>query len=487
MNEPPQIGMLALRGVAWSAAQNWGGRIFTFVLFVVLARLLSPAEFGLAAAAAIIVTLLGLVAEFGFGDAIVQRRHYDPADANLPFFASVAAAIVLAVVCFTFAETIEGLLDAPGLAPVVMALCAVAPLSTISLFQEIQYRRHFEFRKLAFRVFVANFIAGMVAIACAVAGLGVWSLIAQTFIAAAVGLVWLWHKPLWHPSFDLRPAAFVELARFGLPVVTQRVVDFGAARFFEVMLLGRYGLAIYGLYAAGSRLYLTLMQLLQTALNDVSLTILSRIGHDRDRMAQIYERTITMSALLFAPIFVVCAAVIPEISAVLFGANWEGVEDVARPLLLLGAVQAVQFLNGPYLSARGRPGTVLAISSLKNIAIVLGVLFLPSSDLVRFVQIFVLVQLVGTPVSFAVTMHELGVPTVRFLRNLAPATIGCIGAYLAVDWARPLFVFYLPGDFVNGLALGMVFGLCYVLLILAFGFRQVKAAVGFVKNRFRPE
>lgn len=486
--EPPKtakISALAVKGVGWSIVQNWGGRLFTFVLFIVLARFLTPTEFGTASAALIVMMLISVVAELGFGDAVVQRRGLEPADVNLPFFASVAVSVTLAAICAWQAPRIGEWLGVSGLQPLVVALCAIAPLTTISQFQEMNYRRALAFRQLAFRVLIANLAGGILAIASAALGAGVWSLVVQTYVACIVGLVWLWHRPVWRPTLELRPRSFMELAHFGGSMLAVRVLDFGATRFFEVVLMSRYGIAVYGLYAAGSRLFQVLMQLLQSALGDVSLTILSRISDDRARMAQIYQQTLVMAGFLFGPVFVGAAALIPEISLVLFGNKWVGIEEVSRPLLLLGAVQSVQFLNGPFLMARGRAATVMVISALKNIAIPIGVLLTDTDDVGTLVVAFALVQLVGTPFSFGIAAGEMRLPWYRLVIDLLPVIIACTGAYFAVAWARPHVAAAIPGPLGSGIVLGIVFCGCYAAIAATTGFSQLRAAWIFLRNRMK--
>jgi O-antigen/teichoic acid export membrane protein len=479
------IGKLASQGIAWSIAQNWGGRLITFLLFVVLARLLSPAQFGLASAAAIVVLLINQISEFGFGDAIIQRRNFTPADANLPFFVSIALSLILAIVCAFNAERVGTLLAVKGLGPIVAVLCFVAPLTTISQFQEFQYQRNFLFRRLALRVLIANVVAGVIGVSMAMAGYGVWALVSQSYLVVIVGLVWVWSRPIWRASTEWRPTAFWELLKFGAPVSGMRLVDFASSRFFELVLLNRYGIAVFGLYAAGSRLYQTLTQLLQTALNNVSMTILSRISHDRERMAQIYLKIVSLAALVFAPIFVGSATLSPEISLVLFGHAWAGVEHIARPLLLLGAVQSVQFINGPYLASRGRPAAVFGISVLKNLGTVLGVLFIPVGGMVGFVQVFAIMQLLGMPVSFFATTRELGLRFSSLLPCALPAACASVLADQAVGFTRPWIAAYHLPALPQGMVLGALFAASYALLIALLGFKQAKAAAIFLKTQLR--
>lgn len=476
------VASLASRGIFWSLIQNWGAKFSTFFIFVLLARFLTPAEYGLAAAALSVLMLIGLVAEFGFGDAVVQRRNLLPREVNLPFFVALAAASVLALLAALLAGQIEGYLNSPGLAVVIVGVVAVAPLTTISLFQEMNYRRQMEFKALAFRVLISNVVAGAVAVMLAFMGAGVWSLVAQSYIAVLISIAWLWSRPKWVPSRDLDRRSFGELGRFGASVVSMRLLDFGATRLVEVLIVGRYGIAVLGLYAVGSRLYQVLMQLLQSALNDVSLTVLSRIADDRERMGRIYLQATMIAAYIAAPVFVACAALAPQICLILFDQHWVGVDVVARPLLLLGAVQSVQYLNGAYLSARGRPNVVLMIAAIKYGLMILGLLLVPTDGVAALVTLFAVLQLVATPLSFEVVRRELGLSWGAILATLSPSVIACAAGYAAVAGLQA----YLPpieNLYLALMAWGGVFGVAFVIVTAVVGRSQVVQIYRFVRAR----
>jgi O-antigen/teichoic acid export membrane protein len=252
----------------------------------------------------------------------------------------------------------------------------------------------------------------------------------------------------------------------------------------EILIIGRYGLALYGLYAVGSRLYQTLMLLLQSALYDVSLTILSKISHQRERMADIYINSISLSAYVASPIFVVCAALSPEICNVLFGGKWQGVDAIARPLLLLGALQCVQFLNGPYLSARGRPDRVFFAGLAKAVATVTALLFLPSDNIAQLTLIYAVGQLAATPLTFAFTLSELGIPVVKLLEVMVPAALSNTAGFLAVHFSRSSG---LNGEHMHvvlaGIMLGAVFLLTYGLIAFALAREQIMRCLAFARNR----
>jgi len=481
----PSMGKTALNAIFWSLVQNWGGRFSTFILFVFLTRFVGPSEYGVLQACLIITTMITLVSEFGFGDAIVQSRTATDKDVNLPFYFSLAMSCVLVVLCIALSSEIERLIGVPGVGNVLIVLAFTAPLTTISSFQEFCYRKQLAFKGLAIRILLANVIAGPIAVFVAYMNGGIWSLVTQSYLTIVVGLVWLWSRPLWWPTLTLDRDSFWTLLRFGLPVVSLRVIDFAAMKLVDIIILNRFGLVFLGIYAVGSRLYQVLMQLLQSALNDVSLAILSRIADDRERMAHIYIQAIMLASFVAAPAFALLAALSPEVCHVLFGTRWAGVEDIARPLLILGAVQCVQFINGPYLSARGRPGLVLKIALVKYVSIIIGLLAISRYELSpgAIVTAFALLQMVATPLTFFAISRELKLTLARIAKAVAPATVACILGYFAVSYLRGPVQELGLGAFLQGVILGFGFGLVYVAFVLVSARQHLASIFAFVRLR----
>jgi O-antigen/teichoic acid export membrane protein len=480
------LGGTAMHSMFWSLVQNWGGRMLNFVQFVVLARFLSPQDFGLAAAAAIITLFITLVAEFGFADAIIQRPGLQAEDINLPFYLSIGASCLLAVFAIVFAGTFERWLEVPGLAKVVMVLSPVAPITTVSMIQESVYKRELSFKMLAFRIMIANVIATCVSVPCAIMGFGVWSLVIQTYLVALIGAAWIWRRPLWKPGHVLRPAAAAQMGRFGISVVGMRLLDFASTRTVEVLMIRRFGVQAYGFYTTSSKLNQTLMDLLQAALNDVSLSLLSKISDQRERLAVVYRTSIAIAGNVVPPIFVAAAALSPEICSVLFDERWKGIDRLAMPLFLLSAIQALQFFSRPYLNARGRSEIVLLISTVKTAGVLLAILLAPSRNIFDLVHYFVLVQVALSPVSFGFVARELKLPYLQVYTDLAPIALACAGGFVVVYGTRGPFQLALGhSPFLTGIALGLAFGATYAALIALFGRRQLNVAIEFVQARLQ--
>ncbi|MCP8881910.1 oligosaccharide flippase family protein [Devosia sp. XJ19-1] len=468
---------LVRHGVFWSIVQSWGGKIATFLLSVFLARLLSPEEFGIASSALLILLLVPMFAELGFGDAIMQRRRLQAADLNLPFYVSISAILVLFAIVVLMSGQISAWLGVPGFSLYIVVISATMLITVPTVFQEAVYKRNMRFRFLAIRTFITHILGGLLAVACAANGFGVWSFVVQAYVVAAISFIWLWRKPQWIPGTSIDLPAFFQMFRFGSSILGQRLLDFIGNRFVDLMIISQLGLTVYGIYAVGSRFYVTMMQMVQGALYDVSLTVLSSIATDRSRIAEVYLKTVSSAATYISPVFILIASIAPEICSVLFGERWEGVNNVAAPLLLLGSVQCVQYMNGAFLSARGRPDITLLAVLAKSVSPLILLLLVPSENVSDMVTLFVIGQLIAAPVSFYLVFRELGLKFSRILRVLGPAIINGIVCFTLVSLARPYFDPLGLHDFWKGIFIGAIYTLIWLTCLAIMDRARLISAV----------
>jgi len=485
MSADSSLKRQALSSIFWGVAQSWGGKLILFVLFLVLARILTPLEFGVVSAAVSIMLIVTQIADFGFGDAIVQRSEVKDEDINLPFYFSFIFSILISLALFVWADKIGDYLKVEGIASVLKVMSLVGPLTILSQIQETVLRKRLQYKKLAIRVFVANTTSGFLAVVVALLGGGVWSLVLQALATVILSLLWLWWHPVWKPSLELNWVSFFQLKRYARNVAGVRVLDILATRAVELLILSYFGPTVLGLYSVGSRVYMTLMQLFQGALSDVALSLLSRIVHDRSLTVDVYFKTSTLSALLVSPIFLCLAVVAGEVGAVLFGKKWDGVHHVLQPLLLVGAVQCVQLINSTYLSARGRPGLVLLMGAVKA-PVVIGALYLSQGFGVEDMMfVYSVAQLVTTPLSFYFISKNLEISWRLIGASVLPV-VSCLAiASISSFFLRIALVEYIEIDLLRAALVGALFLFVYVIALYLLARSQVRTVNDYISSRFK--
>ena len=472
-----------MSSLRWSVMQSWGVKALNLLLYLILARLLNPTEFGIAGAVALVLLLQQMVAEFGFADALIQRKDIAKRDITLPFVAGVGGSVALSLLVTLFAHQIERLINVPGLAPYLIVASMFAPLATATAFQEALYKRDLDFKPLAIRQFVALIASGVVGVSCALMGMGAWSLIAQSATYTVAGLIWLWRKPRWVPTRQYDAATFKTIGKFGASIFSARLIDFFATRAIDFVIVTLHGVAALGIYTIGSKLYLTAMELLFRAFMDVSLSALSKIAHDSTRLAATYKRVVSTSSLFGTPIFFAMAALSPEITHLLFGNKWAGSELVMAPLMLIGGMQCIQFANGPYLTAVGRPHITLWLTLLKLAAVLPAITLIHSGNVAQLVDIYVLALIVVTPFSFALVAKVLGIRLRDIISWIAPGLLGSGVAYLSVWLARDTVGTYN----INSIGQLFIFGLLYSIVYFGMVAMTARApaleTVRFMRSR----
>lgn len=484
MNAGSDLRRNAIAALFWSLVQNWGGRALALVVFLALARLLSPKDFGLASSAILIFSIVSLVSELGFSDALIQKREFKDEEAVLPFLVTLGASAVLASVTAIGAKPIAGFIGVGELAPLIVAAAALSPLAVAAGFQDAMYRRALEFRRLAERTLLGGLLGGIAGIAAAAAGFGAWALVIQFAVQTFVSLAWLWSRPVWVPSFPVETGGFPAIARFGLNVAAMRIVDFVTMRTVDFLILAKLGPSTFGLFAVSSRLYQFLMQLLQASISNVGLAALSRVASDEARLGRLFVQTTSLSAMICSPVFFGLAAIAPEVNLVMFGARWTGAEAVMAPLLVVGGIHCLLFGAGAYLTAVGRPGTLFRLMLLKACFVLTPLTLLSPTGLRSMTLCFAAGLLAEAPFTIHAALRSLSLGWRSLGRPVGVPLLACFTGFLGVSALR--FPNALdPGTAASAIAYGTVFTVVYAAVTASLAFGQAKDNVRFLVSAIR--
>ena len=310
----------------WTASSNGLNAVLKVVVLIVLARLLSPAEFGIVSAALIVVGFSAIFSQLGLGPALVQRRELEPRHIQTAFVASVTIGLLLAGVLWVTAPAIARFFHMENSVEVLRALAWIFPIKGLSGVAECLVQRDLKFRWLATRdVLSYGFGYGLVGIVLAWAGWGVWSLViaqmTQTVLNTAILLSV--RPPALRPLPSWR--AFVELMNFGAGFTAARVANFMANQ-GDNLVVGRVlGPQALGIYTRAYQLMAVPTTLFGDVLDRVLFPTMARVQNDPPRLAAAYLQAVASIALVMLPIGVVMTVLAPEVVVTLLGPKWVGV------------------------------------------------------------------------------------------------------------------------------------------------------------------
>jgi O-antigen/teichoic acid export membrane protein len=280
--------------------------------------------------------------------------------------------------------------------------------------------------------------------------------------------VWLWWRPIWRPGTAMRRDSFGPLLRFAASVAAIRLVDFISSRSIELLIVGAHGVAALGLYAVGAKVYQVALQSISSSVLDVAMSAMSRLAADLARVRGAYLAAVQISAYVAAPAFVGGAALAPELVRVLFGARWTDAEPIMRLLLLLGAVQCLQFFNGTCLNALGRPRLTLMVNLIRMVVVLCVLTLFPGRDAYGMTIAYVGALLLMGPLSHVITWRVLELGRWELPSRVWPPLLCSAIGFVAVELARAPLASRVGSAALQLPLLGLLYVLVLALVMLLF-------------------
>jgi PST family polysaccharide transporter len=388
----------AVKGIAWSALENWGNQAIYFILFLILARLLQPEVFGLVSLAGVYISFMMVFADQGISDALVQRQKLEPEHLDTAFWTNLGVSTLLTVFCFAAAESVANWFKQPQLTPIIHWLSLSFLLSGFSTVQQSLLRRQFAFRALAVRSLLAISIGGIVGVIMAYMGWGVWSLVGQQLVGRLVTVLALWWVSDWRPGFKISTKHFREMFSFSINMLGNNLLSFFSIRSDDFLIGYFLGPVALGYYTVAYRLLVAITQMLSATIRQVALPIFSRLQQETEQLHQAFFKATQLSSLIAFPISVGLVTLAPELVQSLFGVQWLPSILVMQILAFSGVTSTVSTLSGIVLVAMGKPSWSLKIILLNTVANVIGFVIAVRWGIVAVAASFVIRDYLLSPV-----------------------------------------------------------------------------------------
>ncbi len=361
----------AAKGIAWSFVQRWGSQVISFSVFLLLARLLGPEDFGLIAMSGVFIAFMRVFLDQGFASAIVQRQDLEPEHLDTAFWISIGISLVLMALTWATAGLVAHLYHEPELTWVIRLLSINFVFKALNSVQNAILTRQMAFRPLAVRALIGITAGGAVGVAMALMGFGVWSLVGYQLANGIVEVPVLWMVSDWRPGLRLSKPHFRELFNFGIHVVGMNGLIF-LSNYSDNLLVGYYlGPTALGYYTIAYRVLTVLTTLLAKTTNQVAFPTFSRLQHDPERLRRAFCQATRLTSLIAFPVFLGISAVASELVPVVFGEQWAPSIPVMQVLAFLGILRTVFQFNGPIMLAMGQPDWQLKINVFNTVMNVL--------------------------------------------------------------------------------------------------------------------
>jgi PST family polysaccharide transporter len=321
-------------GIMWMSYGKAAFFLLQLIVLGVLARLITPAEFGVVSAALVVIGFSAIVSQLGLGPAIVQRPTLERRHIDTAFTSSFLLGLLLGTAIWTGAPLAATFLRMPQATPVLRALAWVFPLNGLGTVGLSLLSRELHFSWLAnLDVVSYGFGYGLVGIVTALLGWGVWALVAAQIgqsVARTTVLLWK-HPPSPRPYIEWQ--ALKDLAYFGGGFTVARIANYVALNGDNLIVGRTLGAAPLGFYGRAYSLMSAPAYAFGTVLDQVLFPAMAKVQHDPPRLAAAYRRGVALIALMVLPASVVIILLAPEVIRVALGSKWG---QVVVPFQILG-------------------------------------------------------------------------------------------------------------------------------------------------------
>lgn len=359
----------------WSAIERFSLQGIQFLLGLVLARLLTPDDYGIVGMIAIFIAIAQTFVDSGFGNALIRKNNRTQADCSTVFYFNIIVAILLYGILFFAAPLISVLLKTPILVDVVRVVALNLIVNSFAAVQIAQFTVNLDFKNQAKITLTATIISGIVGICLAYYGFGVWALVFQTLLSNLLKTLLFWIKSNWRPSFVFSVVSFKELGAYGSKLLASSLISTIYAN-ITTLLIGRYYTPkSLGFYSRGEQFANLPSTNIVGILQRVTFPILAKIQDDEERLMLLYRKYIRLSSFIVFGLMVVLASCAKPLIIVLLTDKWADAALYLQIICFAVMFDHITTINMNLLQVKGRSDLVLKTEIIKKIfgfAIVVG-------------------------------------------------------------------------------------------------------------------
>ena len=311
-----------LSGLIWQYAEKCGAQVVNFVVSVILARLLTPADYGLIGLITVFISIALVFARSGMGQALVQKKDANDEDFSTVFYFSLAVSVVLYFVLFFTAPIISGFYHEPKLIPVIRVLGITIIIGAVYSVQQARVQRDMNFNKFFFATLIGTLISAGIGIAMAYMGLGIWALVVYFFAQVAMSSIAMLFVLRWFPHCRFSMDSAKRLYGFGIKMLAASIITTLYNDIRPLIIGKKFSTASLGYYERGQRFSSTISLNLDAAVQSVMFPVLARAQDDKAQFSAILSRTRQLGAFIIFPTMFGMAAVAEPMVRVLLTEEW---------------------------------------------------------------------------------------------------------------------------------------------------------------------
>lgn len=354
-------------GLTWSLIDNVAGSGVTFIVGIILARLLTPSEFGIIGIVMIFISISNIFVDGGLSRALIRKIEVSNKDYSTVFYTNILISLLFILILQASAKIIADFFNQDILIKIFPFISFLLLINGLSIVHKTDLIRKIDFKTQAIASLIASISSGVIGISLAVLGYGVWSLVWQLISRYAFNTILLWILNKWRPTLIFSTQSFKELFGFGSKLLIADFINAAYKNIFNLLIGKVYKVEQLGLYDNANRFNTILTNNLTSVIQKVSFPTLSSVQEDKKHLTSVFRKFTIYSALVSFPLILGLAAIAKPLILVLIGEQWETAALYLQILCFYGILYPLTNLNLNMLNVIGKSDKILKLELIKKI------------------------------------------------------------------------------------------------------------------------
>lgn len=479
------IAQKAFDGIIWSSLQRFGTMGITLVSNIILARLLTPDDYGCVGMLMIFISLANTFIDGGFGSALIQKKQPAAEDYSTIFYWNIVLSLILYIVLYFAAPLIAAFYKIPLLTPVLRVQGIVLIFNALSIIQQNQLRKKLDFKSLAIVNIISASIALTIAIMMAYQGMGVWSLVGQQISLSLFNAILFWIVSGWRPLQVFSWSSFKELFSFGGYILLSHLVSTFSNEIQGLLIGRRFNAYSMGLYTQAYRLEGSAATAVSGVIDQVTYPVLSSLQDDTVKLKVALKKFIQIPAFICCPFLAIMIVIAKPLIILLYTEKWSACVPYFQILCCAGVAVCLQGVANNAIAAIGKSNVFFWWTIVKRLlTVVLCVVGIFIGGMTGLLWACVLGAWGVYFINAYLVDRHIGYSFVAQILDIAPfillSTILGLGVYYTGIWLA-------WNGLMSALMQAIMLIISYVYLSKLFRFQVIDYIISLVRARLKFE
>ena len=471
---------IATRGMIWNAVEKFSTQGGQLIIYIVLARLLMPEDFGLIGMLSIFIAISQTFIDSGMGSGLIQKKDRSEIDFSTVFVFNLAVSTLLYVLLFVSSPLIANFYEKAQLTILTRVLGLNLIINSFAIVQRTKFTIDIDFKILAKINVISVIISGVFAITSAYIGMGVWALVILNLIRAFVTTLLLWFYKNWRLSLKFSKQSFKNLFGFGSKLLIAGLYANTLREVYNIVIGKAYSAAELGYYTTSKRITDISAGTVTSILQQVTYPILASLQNEKERLISAYSRLIRMTAFVIFPAMTLSALLADPFIRLLFTEEWAPAIVLLQWLCFAHIVTPISTINMNILNAVGRSDLFLKVD-LSKAPIIIATLII---TIPMGLKAIVIGNVINTGLSFFINAYMpgklFGYGAFKQLKDMIPVFVAT-GFMALFVYLGTLISEIIILDIIIGIVLGL---LTYLFIAYIFKMEELKEIINLFKLRF---